>query len=144
MHTWSTCNYYNFIMSMRKQTKVTLMHAQEGIIIFCFSTYYVGLVALEHVKVIHIRASVDALCRDGAGQISRERVMQGLRSPLRATIYASKIHRQRPTGLSIAKAVSYRLMRTFVSPNKQNFVARDFRIFRHHLLLYLLLLQSQT
>ena len=27
--------------------------------------------------LLHIRASVDALCRDGAGQISRERVQRG-------------------------------------------------------------------
>ena len=43
-----------------------------------------------------IRASVDALCRDGAGQISRERIQNSRVAPPRATIYASKIQRQRP------------------------------------------------
>ena len=56
------------------------------------------MVSSEVVKkiIIIIRASVDALCRDGAGQISRERIQNSRVAPPRATIYASKIQRQRP------------------------------------------------
>ena len=49
------------------------------------------------------------------------------------------------TGLSIAKGVAYRLLRTFVSPHEQNFVAREFPDFSSYLLHLLLLLpQSQA
>ena len=43
-----------------------------------------------------ITASVDALCRDGAGQISHERVQNRSTAPAGATIYASEIQPQRP------------------------------------------------
>ena len=44
-------------------------------------TMYVLTKLIHHISqstvVLCIRASVDALCRDGAGQISRERVQLG-------------------------------------------------------------------
>ena len=63
---------------------------------------------------------VTALCRDGAGQISRERVKHRLLSSRMSNYLGLKNTAPTSTGLSIAKAVSYRLIRTFVSPHEQS------------------------
>ena len=41
----------------------------------------------------HIRASVDALCRDGPGEISRDRLQRGRLTRQGTTSLASKAHR---------------------------------------------------
>ena len=54
----------------------------------CHVMYYIYFIIY-----LTIRASVDALCRDGAGQISRERVQRGRLTRQGTTSWASKTHR---------------------------------------------------
>ena len=78
-------------LKMEKQVKVSIKLFNKGYlycIIYHFNTEngndYIGVVDAPLIfgvgdhRICHsIRASVDALCRDGAGQISRERVQRG-------------------------------------------------------------------
>ena len=75
-----------------------------------------------------IRASVDALCRDGAGQISRECVQrghltrQGTKLSLKNTPLGS-------TDQSIPQIMPFRLIDIFAFPLEQFFLTCEFPIF---------------
>ena len=74
---------------MVAMTKLHIGKQQQMIAGYGKSIFPPGNLCRVHI----IRASVDALCRDGAGEISRDRLQRGRLTRQGTTSLASKAHR---------------------------------------------------